>query len=280
MKKIAKISEVRKYVKNMKQKGKTVGFVPTMGYLHEGHLSLVDVAKAHADVVVMSIFVNPTQFGPNEDFDSYPRNIERDESLAQRRGVDAIFYPEVLEMYPGNDLTWVTVDKITNVLCGAKREGHFKGVTTVVTKLFNIVQPDVAVFGQKDAQQAAVITQMVNDLNMPVKIKIAPIVREKDGLAMSSRNVRLSDDQRQKALVLSRSLFSIENGLKNGRPLLEMINEAKNEIILTDGVELEYLEARSYPGLEPARDLNGSCLIAVAARVGDVRLIDNIIVIG
>lgn len=280
MKKIAKISEVRKYVKNMKQKGKTVGFVPTMGYLHEGHLSLVDVAKAHADVVVMSIFVNPTQFGPNEDFDSYPRNIERDESLAQRRGVDAIFYPEVSEMYPGNDLTWVTVDKITNVLCGAKREGHFKGVTTVVTKLFNIVQPDVAVFGQKDAQQAAVITQMVNDLNMPVKIKIAPIVREKDGLAMSSRNVRLSDDQRQKALVLSRSLFSIENGLKNGRPLLEMINEAKNEIILTDGVELEYLEARSYPGLEPAIDLNGSCLIAVAARVGDVRLIDNIIVIG
>ncbi len=278
MKKFTKINQVRKYVKKVKQKGKTLGFVPTMGYLHEGHLSLVDEAKIHADVVIMSIFVNPTQFGPNEDFDSYPRNIERDESLARDRGVDAIFYPEVSEIYPGNDLTWVIVDKITKVLCGARREGHFKGVTTVVTKLFNIVQPDVAVFGQKDAQQAAVITKMVNDLNMPVEIRIAPIIREADGLAMSSRNVRLSEEQRKNARVISRSLFGIEKGLNNGKMLPDLLKKAKDDISSTKGAELEYLEARSYPALELIDEIHGKCVIAVAVRFGNVRLIDNIIV--
>jgi pantoate--beta-alanine ligase len=250
-----------------------------MGYLHEGHLSLVDEAKKHSDIVIMSVFINPTQFGPNEDYDSYPRDIERDEALAEGRGVDIVFYPDVKDMYPSKQLAWVNVEHITDVLCGASREGHFKGVTTVVTKLFNIVKPDMAVFGQKDAQQAAVITKMVDDLNMDIEIVVAPIVREVDGLAMSSRNVRLSKSDRQHALVLSRSLFAIREGLKAGKQLPELIVMAKNEIIATPGAELEYLEARSYPLLEPVDSPADKTLIAVAVRFGKVRLIDNIIVI-
>lgn len=278
MERLTNIKEVRDRVKELRAAGKKIGLVPTMGYLHDGHLSLVDKAKEHCDTVVMSVFVNPTQFGPNEDFDSYPRNIERDESLAESRGVDIIFYPDVKEMYPSENLAWVTVDKITDVLCGASRKGHFRGVTTVVTKLFNIVKPDVAVFGQKDAQQAAVITRMVNDLNMDIEILIAPIVREADGLAMSSRNVRLTDKQRQNALVLSRSLFALGEGLKNGKDLGSLLAEAKKVISNTEGAELEYLEARSYPDLELVPEVKGKCLIAVACKFGNVRLIDNIIV--
>ena len=254
MERISNISEIRKRVQDLRQEGKTIGFVPTMGYLHEGHLSLVDEAKKYCDIVIMSIFVNPTQFGPNEDFDSYPRNIERDEALALSCGTDIIFYPSVKEMYPEGNLSWVYVEKITDVLCGAKREGHFRGVTTVVTKLFNIVKPDIAVFGQKDAQQAAVICKMVEDLNMDIKIKIAPIVREADGLAMSSRNVG------------------------KGQELPELLEKAKESIRGINGAHLDYLEARSYPDLEPVNTCDKACLIALAVYFGDVRLIDNILI--
>lgn len=277
MERITTINTIRSRVNNLKRQGKRIGFVPTMGFLHEGHLSLVDEAKIHSDIVIMSIFVNPTQFGPNEDYDSYPRDIERDEALAESRGVDIIFYPDVKEMYPEKNLTWVNVESITNVLCGSTREGHFKGVTTVVTKLFNIVNPDIAVFGQKDAQQAAVITKMIDDLNMDIGIIVAPIVREADGLAMSSRNVRLSKEDRKNAQVLSRSLFAIKEGIKLGKGLPELIVMAKNEIISTPGAELDYLEARTYPSLEPVDSLADKTLIAVAVRFGKVRLIDNII---
>jgi len=279
MERITTIKTIRARIDELKLSGKKIGFVPTMGYLHEGHLSLVDEAKKHSDIVVMSIFVNPTQFGPNEDLDAYPRDIERDESLAKSRGVDIVFYPDTNEMYPDNTLTWVNVEKITNVLCGASREGHFKGVTTVVTKLFNIVKPDIAVFGQKDAQQAAVITKMVKDLNMDIEIIVAPIVREKDGLAMSSRNVRLSVEQRQHALILSQSLFEIEKGIRSGKGLADLLENAKQAIASTPGAELEYLEARSYPDLELINEIKNRSVIAVAVRFGDVRLIDNIIVI-
>ena len=278
MERIKTISEIRNRIADLRRSGNRIGFVPTMGYLHEGHLSLVDEAKKHSDVIVMSIFVNPTQFGPNEDLESYPRDIVRDEKLAKSRGVDIVFYPGVEEMYPGNLLTWVNVEHITNVLCGASREGHFKGVTTVVTKLFNIVKPDLAVFGQKDAQQAAVITKMVEDLNMDIKIIVAPIVREADGLAMSSRNVRLTNEQRKNALVLSRSLFEIEREVKTGKKLSGLLEKAKTEISSTSGAELEYLEARSYPDLELVDEIKGRTVIALAVRFGGVRLIDNIIV--
>jgi len=278
MERISNISEIRKRVQDLRQEGKTIGFVPTMGYLHEGHLSLVDEAKKYCDIVIMSIFVNPTQFGPNEDFDSYPRNIERDEALALSCGTDIIFYPSVKEMYPEGNLSWVYVEKITDVLCGAKREGHFRGVTTVVTKLFNIVKPDIAVFGQKDAQQAAVICKMVEDLNMDIKIKIAPIVREADGLAMSSRNVRLSPDDRKNAVILSKSLFAIKEGIGKGQELPELLEKAKESIRGINGARLDYLEARSYPDLEPVNTCDKACLIALAVYFGDVRLIDNILI--
>ncbi|MCF7832748.1 MAG: pantoate--beta-alanine ligase [Candidatus Marinimicrobia bacterium] len=278
MEKISNISLIRERVKDLKRDGKTIGFVPTMGYLHEGHLSLVDEAKKSCDVVIMSIFVNPTQFGPNEDYDSYPRDIERDEALAKSRGTDIVFYPDVKEMYPSETLTWVEVEKITGVLCGAKREGHFRGVTTVVTKLFNIVQPDIAIFGQKDAQQAAVIHKMVEDLNMNVRIKLAPIVREADGLAMSSRNVRLSTADRKNAVILSQSLFAIKEGINEGKELSKLMEKAKQVILGTPGARLDYLEARSYPDLETVHACKDRCLIAIAVYFGNVRLIDNILI--
>ena len=278
MEQINKISDIRNRVNELKREGKTIGFVPTMGYLHEGHLSLVDEAKKYSDIVIMSIFINPTQFGPNEDFDSYPRDFERDEKLAEARGTDIIFYPDVKEMYPSEILTWVNVEKITDVLCGAKREGHFRGVCTVVTKLFNIVKPDIAIFGQKDAQQAAVISKMVEDLNMDIKIKIAPIVREADGLAMSSRNVRLSPEDRKNAVILSKNLFAIKEGIDEGKELSGLMEKAKRSIHEIKGTRLDYLEARSYPNLETVNACSGLCLIALAVYFGELRLIDNILI--
>ncbi len=278
MERITNIKNMREYVDEQRRSGKKIGFVPTMGYLHEGHLSLIDKAKKHSDIVIVSIFVNPTQFGPNEDLDSYPRDLPRDETLAEGRKADIIFYPDVKEMYSTPNLTWVNVEKITDVLCGAKREEHFRGVTTVVTKLFNIVKPHIAVFGQKDAQQAAVITKMVEDLNMDVEIILAPIVREQDGLAMSSRNVRLTKGNRQNALVLSRSLFAIQQGIKEGKELKGLLEHAKEDIRSTDKAKLEYLEARSYPDLRSVEAYEDKCLIAIAAHFGNVRLIDNILI--
>ena len=214
---IESIQGLREYLKEGRKQGKTIGFVPTMGFLHEGHLSLIRRAKSENDIVVVSDFVNPTQFAPDEDFDSYPRNIEMDEKLATSAGADVIFHPSVEEMYPAGSSTFVEVEgSITKVLCGASRPSHFRGVTTVVAMLFNIVQPDKAYFGQKDAQQAAVLIKMVRDLQMDLQIVVCPIIRETDGLAMSSRNTYLSDEERKQALVLNQSLLKAKNSFENG----------------------------------------------------------------
>ncbi len=278
MERILTVRDMQARAEALRREGKRIGFVPTMGYLHEGHLSLIDEAKKHSDIVVVSVFVNPTQFGPHEDLESYPRDIDRDEALAASRGAGLMFYPSVKEMYPGTQQTWVQVEDLTGVLCGASREGHFRGVSTVVTKLFHIVKPHVAVFGQKDAQQAAVIMKMAADLNMDIRILVAPIVREADGLAMSSRNVRLTPENRKKAVILSQSLFGIREGLLKGQPAGALLEEARAAISAVPGAKLEYLELRSYPALEELTELRGTCLAAVAARFGDVRLIDNVMI--
>jgi len=207
MKIIKKIAELKKSVNKIKSKNKIIGFVPTMGYLHEGHLSLIRIARKKSDYVVCSIFVNPAQFGPNEDFNRYPRDLKRDEGLLKKEKVDLLFYPSVKEMYPDGYKTYVEVEELSSILCGKSRPGHFRGVTTVVLKLFNIVQPDITVFGEKDYQQAMIIKQMVKDLNLDVDIIIAPIVREPDGLAMSSRNTYLSPEERTNAIILYRALI-------------------------------------------------------------------------
>ncbi|GAE89106.1 pantoate-beta-alanine ligase [Acetivibrio straminisolvens JCM 21531] len=214
MRVIETISDLKAIVRTQKSMGRTIGFVPTMGYLHEGHLSLVNMSLQNNDYTIMSIFVNPTQFGPNEDFDRYPRDMERDLKLAESAGVDVVFAPSVKEMYPDGYNTYVNVEGITEVLCGKSRPGHFRGVTTIVAKLFNIVEPHRAYFGQKDAQQVAVIKKMVRDLNMNIEIITCPIVREEDGLAMSSRNVYLSPEERKSALILSKSLMESEELIK------------------------------------------------------------------
>ena len=275
MKIIQTVAEMRKELK--KQTG-TIGFVPTMGYLHEGHLSLVERARKENDVVVLSIFVNPLQFGPNEDYDRYPRDLDRDAELAEKAGVDFIFHPDVKEMYPETPLTQVNVKQMTERLCGKSRPGHFAGVATVVSKLFHIIQPDRAYFGLKDAQQVAVIEQMVRDLHFPVTIVPCPIVREEDGLAMSSRNVYLSPEEREQALVISQSLQQAKERIEKGK-----LVEARDAIrFITEQIEtrplarIEYVEAVSYPKLEPVERLDRTTvLVAVAVHFGKTRLIDN-----
>ncbi|WHX47340.1 pantoate--beta-alanine ligase [Paenibacillus woosongensis] len=262
-----------------------VGFVPTMGYLHEGHASLLRSARMDNDLVVLSIFVNPIQFGPNEDFDRYPRDRDKDMALAKREGVDIVFLPSVDEMYPQPTKTKVHVAELTDHLCGAARPGHFDGVTTVVSKLLNIVAPDRAYFGQKDAQQVAVITQMVQDLNMDVEIVPCPIVREEDGLALSSRNVYLSPEQRQAALVISRSLRLAEQMAREkesataGDIALELVRSIEAEPTAV----IDYADIRRFPSLESVpssmrvKDADGKLLIAAAVKFGATRLIDNVI---
>lgn len=277
---VSTIAEVRQYVQNARQVGKRIGFVPTMGYLHQGHTSLVAEAKKSCDVVVMSIFVNPLQFGPNEDFSRYPRDIERDRQIAQEAGVDLLFTPSVEEMYPRKEvLTTVSVKKVSEPLCGKSRPGHFDGVSTVVMKLFQIVQPDAAFFGQKDAQQVAVITQMVDDLSVPVEIIPCPIIREEDGLAMSSRNVYLSEEERKQALVLSRSLAYAKNLLKPGIPAATIREEIIRMIAKQPLASIDYVEIMKYPELVPAAELRtgDKICIALAVRFGNTRLIDNLI---
>lgn len=225
------VKEMSNLVRKLKQQGKTIGFVPTMGYLHEGHLSLIRQSKDDCDVSVISIFVNPIQFGPQEDFRQYPRDLKRDMLLAKNAGVDIIFYPEIKEMYSSNHLTFVNVEKFSNVLCGASRPGHFKGVATVVAKLFNIITPDIAYFGQKDAQQARIIEKIVEDLNFQIKIKVMPTIREKDGLAMSSRNKYLSFQERKDALALFESIEKAREMIKNGQRSINVIQSAMREII-------------------------------------------------
>ncbi len=278
MERIENISEMQSRAGMIRKSGLRIGFVPTMGYLHQGHLSLIYAAKKVSDVVVVSIFVNPAQFGPNEDYNTYPRDISRDEKLAEEAGADIIFHPSACDMYPGKHLTWVYVEKLTEILCGAKRKGHFRGVTTVVSKLFHIVKPHTAVFGQKDAQQAAVIKKMVDDLNMDVTIHIAPTVREADGLAMSSRNVFLTPENRKNASILSTVLFRLKASVLSGEDINTLLEKAKKSISQLPDTEVEYIELRSYPDLEPMARFDRDCLIALAVRFGGVRLIDNVFI--
>jgi len=249
-----------------------------MGALHEGHLSLVRAARAASDVVVASIFVNPTQFGPNEDLAEYPRSFDRDCSLLEREGVDLIFAPTVEEMYPAGAVTWVTVEELSSKLDGRSRPGHFRGVTTVVAKLFHIVEADAAFFGQKDAAQVAVIQRMVRDLNLPVEVVVCPIVREADGLAMSSRNAYLNPDERRRALVLHRSLKRVLELANSGeRDSHQLIAAGREEFNREPAVRLDYFEIVNPEMLDPVQDVSQGALVAVAAYVGSTRLIDNIL---
>ena len=274
---IETVKELREYLAGQRAASKTVGLVPTMGFLHEGHLSLIREAKAENDVVVVSDFVNPTQFGPNEDFESYPRNIEQDTELALSAGADVIFYPSVSEMYPPESSTYVEVEgNITRVLCGASRPTHFRGVTTVVNKLFNIVEPDKAYFGQKDAQQVAVLTKMVKDLHMDIELIICPIVREPDGLAMSSRNTYLSAEERKQAVILNQALKKAKNAFANGEKdvvkLTGIITDKINEMPLA---VIDYVSILDFPSLKPIITIEKDALAAVAVKFGKTRLIDN-----
>lgn len=274
---LTKIDEVRRELDKARHNGKKIGLVPTMGYLHAGHLSLVDAARENADVVVMSIFVNPTQFGPNEDLARYPRDFARDEKLARERGVDYIFYPEAAEMYPEPYFTFIVTEQMAKVLCGVSRPIHFRGVTTIVAKLFNIIQPDVAVFGQKDAQQAIIIRQMVCDLNFPIRIIVAPIVREPDGLAMSSRNVYLSPEERQQAPVIYRALVEAAQAVAQGQTdASEIAGQISRTISTTPLARIDYVEIVDDWTLMPVKIIAPGTFVAVAVYYGKTRLIDNI----
>jgi len=258
--------------------GKRIGFVPTMGALHDGHLSLIRAAKSRCDLVVASIFVNPTQFGPNEDLAKYPRTFERDCQLLEKENADLLFAPTVEEMYPQDAVTWVTVEGLSEKLDGKSRPGHFRGVTTVVAKLFHIVEPDIAFFGQKDAAQVAIIRRMVRDMKFPVEIVACPIVREPDGLAMSSRNAYLDSSQRKAALVLSRALWEVERKYKPGeRDTNTLIERGKQLIAKEPAARLDYLELVNADTLDPVAQATPGTMVAVAAYVGNTRLIDNLL---
>jgi pantoate--beta-alanine ligase len=257
--------------------GGDIGLVPTMGCFHEGHLSLMRQARADCETVVVSLFVNPTQFGAGEDLGAYPRDEARDAELAAAQGVDLMFAPPAEEVYPPGFDTTVEVHGLTEVLCGVHRPEHFRGVTTVVTKLLNMVQPEVAYFGQKDAQQAAVIRKLVRDLDLPVRIEVLPTVREPDGLALSSRNAYLGPEERERALALSRALRAADAAVAGGRRDAASVLAAARHELAAGGIEPEYLELRSADDLSPAERVNGRTLLAVAARVGRARLIDNTI---
>jgi pantoate--beta-alanine ligase len=272
------IAEMRSASRAARHAGLRVGFVPTMGALHEGHLSLVRVARAAADTVMTSIFVNPTQFGPNEDLAKYPRSLERDREWLEREGVDVLFAPAVEEMYPAGPATWVTVEGLSDKLDGRSRPGHFRGVATVVAKLFHIVEPDAAFFGQKDAAQAAIVRRMVRDLLLPVEIVVCPIVREADGLAMSSRNAYLDPQQRKQALVLHRSLQRVQQLAQAGEgDAARLIAAARQEFARESTVRLDYFEIVNPETLDPVPEISRGALVAVAAFVGTTRLIDNIV---
>ncbi|MEW6285768.1 MAG: pantoate--beta-alanine ligase [Chloroflexota bacterium] len=256
----------------------TVGFVPTMGYLHEGHLSLIRRAKEECEAVVVSIFVNPTQFGPNEDLAKYPRDLERDLRLIEPLGVDLVWTPTAEVMYPPGYQTWVEVEAVTRPLEGAMRPGHFRGVTTVVAKLFNAVQPHKAYFGQKDAQQAAVIRRMTLDLNFPIEIVVCPTVREADGLAMSSRNVYLNPEQRKAATVLFRSLNAAKALYEAGERNAETLRGKMREVLAAEPLaEVQYVSCADYDTLEELTEIRGKALLSMAVFIGKTRLIDNVV---
>jgi len=273
------INEVRAAVAAARKAGKTIGFVPTMGALHAGHGSLVQKARSECGYVVVSIFVNPTQFGPTEDFSKYPRTLEEDAKLCAAMGADCIFAPAVEEMYPEKNLSWVDVEKLSQGLCGANRPGHFRGVTTVCTKLFHIVLPDIAYFGQKDAQQAAVIRRMVADLNMPLEIVVCPTVREPDGLAMSSRNQYLRPQERSQAPFIYRALQRCAELIDTGeRKTARIVEDMQKTLQQVPALRVEYVEITDAESLEPVDRVQGRVLVAIAGRLGSTRLIDNILV--
>ena len=277
---IRHIPEMQQWSETQRLAGKRVAFVPTMGFLHEGHLSLVREGKQKGDVVVVSIFINPMQFNQQEDFAKYPRDLERDQEFLAALGVDALFYPEAPEMYPEGSQTAVTVEKISEPLCGRFRPGHFRGVTTVVAKLFNIVKPHMALFGQKDFQQYVVIKRMVQDLNLDIEIIGVPTVRETDGIAMSSRNARLSPEQRAQSLCLSRALNEAKGMVQGGERRPAVILQKVQKIIAQEkSARLEYASLCDPETLEEVTEISGPTLLALAVWVGEVRLIDNSILV-
>lgn len=272
------IDDMRTASRTVRHKGKRLGFVPTMGALHEGHLSLLRAAKATCDVVAVSIFVNPLQFGPSEDLAKYPRTFERDRELLEKEAVDILFAPTLEEMYPTGAVTYVTVEGLSEKLCGRSRPGHFRGVTTVVAKLFHIVEPDAAFFGQKDAAQTTIIRRMVRDLNLPVEIVVCPTVREPVGLAMSSRNAYLGAQERKSALILHRSLALVKNRFDRGeRNAAALVGIGAEAFAQEPTVRLDYFEIVDPDTLDPVQVVTSSALVAVAAFVGNTRLIDNVL---
>jgi pantoate--beta-alanine ligase len=273
------IESVRVLVKAARCEGKKIGLVPTMGALHIGHISLIEAAAKECDFVVVSIFVNPTQFGPREDFEKYPRPLEADLKICEKADVDVVFAPTPEQMYPSENITWVNVEKLTETLCGRSRPGHFRGVTTVCAKLFNIVAPDVAFFGQKDAQQAIVIERMVADLNMPLEIVVCPTVREANGLAVSSRNKYLTERQRQDAAYIYKSLQKCREMIEAGTTDAGVIiSEMKKVLEQVPSIEIEYVSIVDTESLQSIDHIIGKVLAAVAVRIGKARLIDNILV--
>jgi len=276
MKIVKSIDELREELKRYKLEDKSIGLVPTMGYLHEGHASLIRRARAENDIVVVSDFVNPIQFGPKEDLNTYPRDLEADSKLCEEIGVDFIFAPEASEMYHDRK-TFVDIEEMSDNLCGAKRPGHFRGVCTVCTKLFNITGANKAYFGQKDAQQVAIIKKVVEDLNIPIEIIACPIVREDDGLALSSRNTYLSNEEREAALCLSKAIFKGEELAKAGASLDEVLGKMEEIISAEDLAKIDYISAVDLATMKDAKDLAGDRLIAIAVYIGKTRLIDNFI---
>jgi pantoate--beta-alanine ligase len=275
------IDEMHAACRETRRAGRRLGLVPTMGALHGGHQSLVRAARSQCDLVAVSIFVNPLQFGPREDFGRYPRDLEKDRALLNQERVDLVFAPAAEEMYAADRSTYVVVEGLSERLCGRSRPGHFRGVATVVAKLFHIVEPDVAFFGQKDAVQAAIIRKMARDLNFDIQIVVAPIVREPDGLAMSSRNAYLSPAERRQATVLYRALLRVQSLADRGeRRAAELIRAGEEVVREEPGARLEYLEVVNPDTLEPAADVSDGALVAVAAHFGSTRLIDNILLTG
>jgi len=275
---ITDIKEMQQTSLSVRMSGRTIGLVPTMGYFHKGHISLMEGSIADNDFTVVSLFVNPTQFGENEDFATYPRDLERDSMMAREVGVDVLFVPEAAAMYPKDFSTFVEVHGLTDVMCGASRPGHFRGVTTVVSKLFNIINPHRAYFGQKDAQQALVIRRMAEDLNFPLEVKVMPIVREADGLAMSSRNTYLSKEERLAALIIPKSLAEakalLEQGERSGAKVAQRIKETLSTEPLA---RIDYIAVKDSATLKDAETIRGSVLVAVAVWIGKTRLIDNFV---
>lgn len=278
MKIVSTVEEVRKQIKEWKMQGQSIGFVPTMGYLHEGHKSLIDCARKENDRVVVSIFVNPMQFGPAEDLADYPRDLEHDTKICESAGTDLIFHPEPEEMYDGDFCSFVDMSVLTEGLCGKTRPVHFRGVCTVVTKLFNIVTPDRAYFGQKDGQQLAVIRRMVRDLNMDICIVGCPIVREEDGLAKSSRNTYLSPEERKAALVLSQAVRLGAELAKTEKDAKKVVLAMKDKIQTEPLARIDYVEAVDALSMQPVKTLEGGCMLAMAVYIGKTRLIDNVLV--